>query len=275
VTTPGRGARLARSAGVEPEWVKEAQRQLYSAGEYWALSRVLAPAAAATVEAAGVGHGSRVLDVAAGDGNAALAAAARGADVVAVDLSPDQVERGRARTTAAGHDVDWVVGDAEALPFEDGIFTHVVSVFGLVFAPRPEVAVRELFRVCASDGTAALTAWPDGGLMAEATAAVRVRATPGDPFPDLELGWGAAARVRERLAPYAAHVEVEERALLFEPAVRGAAGAADCGAAYLAEHLPAEELATLQEERARIAARHAGPAGIPEARYLLAVARRG
>jgi SAM-dependent methyltransferase len=259
---------------VDADFVKAAQRELYAAGEYWALSHVLFPAAEAVVDATAVGRGARVLDVAAGDGNSALVAAERGAEVVAVDLSPVQAERGRRRSEAAGAQVEWHVADAEALPFGDAAFTHVVSVFGVVFAPRPDVAVAELFRVCAPDGVVALTAWVDGGLMAEATESVRRRSRPGDPFPDLELGWGREATLRERLGRHADAVEVEERALVFDPTVRAAAGASDCGAAYLTAHLDADELAALQADREAIAARHAGPDGIPEARYLLAVARR-
>lgn len=259
---------------MDADAVKAAQRELYAAGEYWALSHVLEPAATAVVEAAGVGPGARVLDVAAGDGNAALAAAERGADVVAVDLSPAQVERGGRRSQAAGAQVEWHVADAEALPFGDGAFTHVISVFGVVFAPRPDVVVEEMFRVCAAGGAVALTAWLEGGLMAEATEAVRRRSRPGDPFPDLELGWGREATLRERLEQHSVDVQVEERTLVFDPAVRGAAGAADCGAAYLSAHLDPEQLAALQAERVAIAARHVGPNAIPQARYLLALARR-
>ena len=261
-------------SGLDAEAVKAAQRELYAAGEYWALSAVLAPAAEAVVEAAGIGAGARVLDVAAGDGNAAVATAARGAEVVAADLSEAQVERGRRRTADAGMTVEWRVADAEALPFDDGAFTHVVSVFGVVFAPRPSVAVAQMFRVCAPGGTVALTAWVDGGLMADATAAVRRRSRPDDPFPDRELGWGSAATIRERLAHHSAAAEVVERSLAFDPAVRAAAGASDCGAAYLVDHLDPVALDALQEERRAIAERHVGGDGVPEARYLLAVARR-
>ncbi len=135
----------------------------YSLGDYAWLAEVLMPAAEDLVAAAGVGAGDRVLDVAAGTGNVAVAAARRGAEVVAVDLTPHQVERGEARTRAEGLAVTWLVGDAEALPVDDGAFTHVLSAFGVMYAPRREVAAAELRRVCAPAGTIGVVAWPPGG----------------------------------------------------------------------------------------------------------------
>ena len=257
-------------AAVDGEWVKEAQRALYGGGEYFALAAVLAPAAEAAVEGARIGRGDRVLDVAAGDGNAAIAAASRGARVTALDLSPIQVERGRARSAEQGHDIDWVVGDAEDLPFQDGTFTHVVSVFGVIFAPRAEVAVGELFRVCASPGVVAVTAWTEAGYMSELTAAARTLAA----FPDLDLGWGTEAAMQARLAPHASGVHVEERALPFDSSVRGLAGADDCAAAYLSQHLPPGAVGAFAYQREQLALRHAGADGIPIATYLLAIAQR-
>jgi SAM-dependent methyltransferase len=266
---------VGTSRAVDVEWVKQAQRALYGGGEYFALAAVLAPAAEAAVEMAGIGRGDVVLDVAAGDGNAAIAAACRGARVVALDLSPAQVERGRGRSAASGQEIDWVVGDAEELPFADGTFTHVVSVFGVVFAPRPEVATRELFRVCASGGVVAVTAWTEAGYMGELTAFAHATSADDDPFPDLDLGWGTKPAMQARLGSHASRVHVEERALPFDPSVRGLAGAEDCAAAYLSQHLPAHAVGAFADQRERLAALHAGADGIPQATYLLARAERG
>ena len=161
--------------------VKERQRELYEAGDYSALAAVFEPAAAALVEAVDVRSGHTVLDVAAGDGNGALAAARLGARVTATDISPVQVQRGQERCARDGGDVDWLVADAERLPFSANAFDRVISAFGVVFAPQPEVAVAELFRVCRPGGIVGLTVWPRDGYMGELTAALR-EALADDPI---------------------------------------------------------------------------------------------
>lgn len=247
--------------------LKREQELLYAAGEYSALSAVLAPAAADLVAAAGVVAGDRVLDVAAGDGSAALVAAARGASVVATDLSPVQVARGRARSAAEAAAVAWQVADAEALPFPKASFDVVLSSFGAVFAPDPFAAAGELSRVCRPGGAVALTAWPPDALMGRLTAAIRERLPS---FPDPEHGWGVEASARRFLDPYADVVRCERRTLRWDPKVRGAAGAADCAAAYAGARMPLEELGAIRQE---IASAFEQPDGTLRAEYLLIVAR--
>src|SRR5205823_8797614 len=108
--------------------------------------------------------GQEVLDVAAGNGNLALLATREGAAVVASDFSPAQVELGRARTVEEGYDIEWLVADAEDLPFEDGRFDCAASVFGAIFAPRPELAAAEMFRVVRPGGTVGIPPWTPAGL---------------------------------------------------------------------------------------------------------------
>src|ERR687893_3126661 len=136
-------------------------------GEYGGLSQVLRPAAYALCDACAVSAGQEVLDVAAGDGNFAVACAREGASVVASDLAPGMVEQGRARTEADGYDIEWVVADVEDLPFEDARFDCVGSVFGAMIAPRPRVAAEELFRVVRPGNTVGMTAWTQNGFSAE------------------------------------------------------------------------------------------------------------
>ena len=194
---------------VDPEAVKEQQKAFYSEGDYSWLSSWFMPAAEALVAEAGVGPGERVLDVAAGDGNVTVAAARLGAVVTAVDLTPKQVEAGRARTAAEGLEVEWIVGDAEALPFEDASFDHVLSAFGVMYAPRPAVAAAELFRVAAPGGTVGVVAWPPGGfnsrLYAEAATFLPEMDESDEPDPE---DWGDEVLVRALLAPHAAGVAV-------------------------------------------------------------------
>src|SRR5215211_7602435 len=99
--------------------MKERARQVWALGDYRRIAEVLLPASRSLVDACAISAGQEVLDIAAGDGNLALLAAEEGADVVACDISPPQVELGQARTEAAGVDVEWLVADAEELPFED------------------------------------------------------------------------------------------------------------------------------------------------------------
>lgn len=194
---------------VDPDAVKNQQRAFYSEGDYSWLSGWFMPAAEALVAAAGVGAGHRLLDVAAGDGNVAVAAARLGAVVTALDLTPEQVEAGKMRTAAEGLEVEWIVGDAEALPFEEATFDHVLSAFGVMYAPRADVATAELFRVTVPGGTVGVVAWPPGGFNA------RLYAAAADFLPDADESggpdpedWGDEALVRGLLEPHASGVDV-------------------------------------------------------------------
>jgi ubiquinone/menaquinone biosynthesis C-methylase UbiE len=200
---------------VDVEAIKERQKLVWGQGDYSVLSRQLAPAAAALAEACAVSAGQEVLDVGAGDGNFALACAREGASVVASDLSPTMVERGRARSEEEGYDVEWVEADAEALPFEDARFDCVGSAFGAFIAPRPDVVARELFRVVRPGGAVGLTAWTPDGVMADMFGIGR-RFAPLDPDQPPSERWGDEATARERLEPLAARVDYERRQLVWQ-----------------------------------------------------------
>ena len=137
----------------------------WEAGDYRVLGRRLEPAAERIVRASAVGPGQRLLDVAAGDGNVALAAARAGADVVAVDVAPRLVAQGRARSQARGLPVDWRVGDAQSLPLADAGFDCVASNFGVIHARDTRRVVDELDRVLRPGGSVLVTAWASAGLM--------------------------------------------------------------------------------------------------------------
>jgi SAM-dependent methyltransferase len=193
------------------ERIKQGAREGWGKGDYSGLSEVLRPAAQALCDACAVGAGQEVLDVAAGDGNFALACAFEGASVVASDLSPGMVARGKARSEAEGYDVEWVEADAEDLPFDDGRFECVGSVFGAVMAPRPDVVARELFRVVRPGNTVGLVSWVPGGVAQELFAVGRKYAPPSDaPTHDL---WGDEDVVNERLGELANSIEMERRSL--------------------------------------------------------------
>ena len=141
-----------------------------------------------------------MLDVGCGTGVVALTAARRGAAVTGLDLTPELVARAKENSAVAGLDIAWHQGDAEALPFPDGAFDIVVSQFGHMFAPRPEVAIREMLRVLRPGGTIAFATWPPElcvGRMFALVAKHSPMPPPADiPPPGL---WGEPPIVRERL----------------------------------------------------------------------------
>jgi SAM-dependent methyltransferase len=175
----------------------DGMRRLWGLGDYTGLAGRLASAAAVLVEEAAPADGARVLDLAAGTGNVAVLAAARGARVVAGDLSPRMVELGRVRT--AGLPVEWIEADAEDLPLPDGSVEAVLSAFGLIFVPRPAVALAQARRILVPGGLLAFTAWLPDGFIGEMTELMRqwLPARPG--IADV-LDWGREPVVREWLA---------------------------------------------------------------------------
>ena len=195
----------------------EAQRWMWAIGDYSAIAQRLLPLSVDLIETVGVGEGDRVLDVAVGDGNAAVEAARRGARVTGIDLTPAQIDRARARVEKGGLDVELHVGNAEALPFDDDAYDTVVSVMGVIFAPDHARAAAEMARVCRPGGTVAVTSWADEGWgpawRARATDLVPVApATPaggsGGPDPD---AWGDPDELRRRLEAVGLDVEVHRR----------------------------------------------------------------
>jgi SAM-dependent methyltransferase len=196
----------------EPDYaaIKEGTKALWSLGDYSQIEQFTLAASEALVEACAVSAGQEVLDVAAGTGNFALLAAAEGASVVASDLTPKLMERGQERTAAASVDVEWVAADAEELPFEDDRFDCTASVFGAMFAPRPDRVARELFRVTRPGNTVGMANWtPEGfnGRIFEMMAEFLPR-PEGIPAP---IEWGSEDAVRERFDGLAGSLEMERR----------------------------------------------------------------
>jgi SAM-dependent methyltransferase len=142
--------------------------------------------------------GQRVLDVGCGTGVVALAAARMGARVSGLDLTPELLARAKENASIGNVEIDWHEGDAEALPFGDGEFDVVVSQFGHMFAPRPEVATREMLRVLKPGGTVAFTTWPPE-LWTGRMFALVGRHLPPPPGVSPPPQWGIIDTVRERL----------------------------------------------------------------------------
>src|SRR5688572_22660170 len=131
---------------------KERQRAIWASGDYAALAEHIEHVGERVVARVGADEGMSVLDVACGTGNAALPAVRAGARVTGLDLVPQLLEAGRRKASAEGLDIEWVEGDAEHLPFEDGSFDRVFSTFGHMFAPRHRQTAEEMARVCREGG---------------------------------------------------------------------------------------------------------------------------
>jgi ubiquinone/menaquinone biosynthesis C-methylase UbiE len=181
--------------------LKLAHRATWAAGDYPAVARHIAddPVRDA-LTAARVRPGARVLDVATGSGNVALDAANAGAQVVGLDLVPELLDVAQSRALAAGVEIEWVHGDAEALPFADGSFDSVTSVFGVQFAPRHQTAADELVRVCRAGGTIGLINWTPDGLIGEMFQIMGRYLPPPPAFVTAPPQWGDEHHVRNLFA---------------------------------------------------------------------------
>jgi len=145
--------------------------------------------------------GERVLDVATGTGWTARRVAARGASVVGLDLGADLIEAAKGLATEAGLTIDFRVGDAERLPFDDGSFDAVISTCGVMFVSRPEVAAAELARVCRKGGRLGLATWPpDGTIAGFFKVMAPYRPAPPSPPPPSPFEWGNPDRVKQLLS---------------------------------------------------------------------------
>ena len=147
--------------------VKQRQQQAWASGDFAVVAARIVLVAEQLCDTADLHAGWRVLDVATGSGNAAIAAARHGCDAVGVDYVPALLERGRRRAAAEGLTVELLEGDAESLPFPDASFDAVTSVFGSMFAPDHAQAAAELLRVCRPGGTIALASWTPEGFIGE------------------------------------------------------------------------------------------------------------
>jgi SAM-dependent methyltransferase len=200
----------------ELDQMKQGVRASWAAGDYPAVAqRQLWPVGERVVERVGVTPGDDVLDVACGTGNAALRAAAAGGRVTGVDLTPQLLDAGRRLAADAGVEIDWIEGDAEALPLSDDSFDVVVSVFGCMFAPRHRVTASELVRVLRPGGRLCVTAWTPEGAMGDffRTLGGYLPRPPG--FAEPPLCWGSEDHVRELFAGTGLELEFARQTIDF------------------------------------------------------------
>ncbi|MFD8224557.1 class I SAM-dependent methyltransferase [Streptomyces massasporeus] len=192
--------------------LKTKHRAMWAQGDYPSLAAEVIPELGAVlVEACGVRSGERVLDVAAGSGNAAIPAALAGADVVASDLTPELFEAGRAAAEKQGAHLTWQEADAEALPFGDAEFDTVLSCVGVMFAPHHQQAADELVRVCRPGGTIGLLNWTPQGFIGRMFATMKPYAPPPPPGAQPPPLWGDEDHVRAILGDRVTDVRAERR----------------------------------------------------------------
>jgi SAM-dependent methyltransferase len=260
--------------------VKERQQQMWASGDFHAVATLIQPVADALCDAVDLQAGWRVLDVACGSGNAALAAARCGCTAVGIDYVPALLARGRRRAEAEGLSIELLEGDAEAIPFPDGSFDAVLSVFGSMFAPDHSLAALELARVCRPGGRIGLATWTPNGFIGEMlkVVAAHVPPPPGVPSPIL---WGTESYLRELFGEQVDTLASTERTFTFRfrsaeafvdyfrtyygPTVKAFETAGDAGADALSG-----DLVQLVHRYARTTS---GPVSIP-ATYLETVAVR-
>jgi|SRR5215203_2611314 len=198
----------------EMETLKSKLRATWIAGDFGEIAKSIEKGAEEFVRRLDLKPGMKVLDVATGTGNLALPAAKAGADVTGIDIAPNLIEQAIANAAAQGLTAKFEVGDAEALPYEDNAFDVVMTMFGAMFAPRPDVTAAELIRVTKPGGLIAMANWTPEAFTGQMfkTGAKHVPPPPGMPPPVL---WGSEEKVRERFAEGVSDLTMERQKILF------------------------------------------------------------
>jgi len=202
----------AESAPVAPNYadIKQRQQATWASGDFSVIGVTLQIVGESLAEAVDIRAGERVLDVAAGNGNATLAAARRFADVTSTDYVPDLLDSGRTRAAAEGLEVNFQVADAEELPFPDGSFDVVLSTFGAMFTPDHTRPAREMLRVVRDGGRIGLANWTPEGFIGQLFKVVGsyIPASPGLKSPAL---WGTEPHIVELFGAEAADIRTARK----------------------------------------------------------------
>jgi SAM-dependent methyltransferase len=194
---------------------RERARATWAAGDYDKVAEYIWGVGGDLVHRLGVQKNERVLDVACGTGNASIPAAQRGAAVTGLDITPELLERGQRRAEQAGVEIDWIEGDAEALPFDDASFDVVLSTFGCMFAPRHEVAAAEIARVLRPGGRFGIAAWSLEGSIGDFFRTLNELAPPPPPGFQPPPLWGTRDHVEALFAGKGVELEFAHAAVDF------------------------------------------------------------
>jgi ubiquinone/menaquinone biosynthesis C-methylase UbiE len=179
--------------------LKSNLKSIWMAGDFGQIANYAAHAGVEFIARTPIKNGDRVLDVACGTGNVSLPAARAGAAVTGVDIAPNLLEQARKRAAAENLNIKFDEGDAEDLPYRDSEFDTVVTMFGAMFAPRPEKAAAELIRVCRPGGSIAMGNWTPQGFVGQ-TFQVTAKMAPPPPGIAPPVLWGDEATVRQRFS---------------------------------------------------------------------------
>lgn len=202
------------SAGIDFHAIKERQQATWASGDFAVIGTTLQIVGETLAEALDVCAGEAVLDIAAGNGNATLAAARRFARVTSTDYVPSLLDKGAARARAEGGDVSFQVADAEALPFADASFDVAMSTFGIMFAPDHATAAAEMARVVRAGGRIGMANWTPDGFIGEVFKVVGRYVPPPKGVASPAL-WGTEPHVVELLGRYASDIRCERRVFNF------------------------------------------------------------
>jgi len=194
--------------------LKQRLRATWMAGDFGEIARLNERGAEEFVSRLSLKPGMKVLDVACGTGNQSIPAARTGATVTGLDLAPNSLEQARKRAETAGLKIEFIEGDAEKLPQGTGEFDVVLSMFGAMFAPRPDVVASELLRVCRPGGLIAMGNWTPGGFVGQMFKISAKHVPPPASVPPPVL-WGDESVVAERFGARA-EIQTTKRELLFD-----------------------------------------------------------
>jgi ubiquinone/menaquinone biosynthesis C-methylase UbiE len=195
--------------------IKANMRSTWMAGDFGMIAKTVSAAADEFIARLNIPAGARVLDIACGTGNTAIPLARRGCIVTGVDIATNLLEQARARAADEHLAITFDEGDAEALPYSDATFDAVTTMFGAMFAPRPELVASECARVLKPGGLLGMANWGPGTFVASM---FKIGSTHVPPPPGVlpPILWGDDATVRERLAPYFTNIEVKPISLEFD-----------------------------------------------------------
>jgi ubiquinone/menaquinone biosynthesis C-methylase UbiE len=202
------------ATGIPPiEQVKQMMKATWAAGDFGKIAELTTPAGEQFVARLGLKPGMRVLDVGCGTGNQSIPAARTGAQVTAVDIAPNLLAQARERASREGLDIAFQEGDAEALPFRDGEFDVVLSMFAAIFAPRPEMVVSEFLRVCKPGGLIAMGNWTADSFIAQQSRITAKFFPPPAGIPN-PMEWGDETVATQRFGDRA-EVKTARRPFVF------------------------------------------------------------
>ena len=260
--------------------LKDKHRAMWASGHYDRVAREIIPVLGERLVASlGITAGERVLDIAAGTGNAAVPAARAGASVVASDLTPELLDIGRAEHPDAG--IDWQVADAEALPWLDASYDVVMSTVGVMFAPHHQAAADELVRVCRPGGTIGMINWTPQGFIGQLFGRMKAYTPPPPPGAQPPPLWGSPEHVRDLFGDRVAELTATVDSAVIDRFADGEqfrdffkAHYGPTVAAYRNLAGDADRVAALDADLAELASSHDRGNGVMHWDYLLWTGRR-